>query len=89
VSAAVRVRVTGATLNERTFLGVLPQVAQRLGMVAWTVRPESVTLRVDPGEPLALLDAAVNRMARHLGGIAKRQGFDGYRIIAGQQRVAA
>ena len=90
MSAAITIRVSGVRLDERTFLGVLPKAAERLGMVAWTVRPGTVRLHVDPREPLVLLDATVSRMARHIGGTARREGFDGYRIIAGEkQRVAA
>jgi hypothetical protein len=89
MSAAITIRVSGVRLDERTFLGVLPPAAKRLGMVSWTVRPGTVRLHVDPREPLVLLDATVTRMARHVGGTARREGFDGYRIIAGQQRVAA
>ena len=88
MSAAITVLVSGVRLDERTFVGVLPQAAQRLGMVAWTVRPGSVRLHVNPSEPLAMLDATVNRMARHIGGTAYRDGFDGYRIVAGRRRAA-
>lgn len=86
---AIRIRVRGIELNERTFIGVLPPLAPRLGMVAWTIHPGVVTLQVDPSEPLILLEATVNRMARHLGGVAKRLGFDGYRIAVAEQRRAA
>ncbi len=88
--SAITIRVSGGGLDERTFLGVLPQAAKRLGMVSWTVRPGVVRLHVDPREPMVLLDATVSRMARHIGGTAMRDGFDGYRIIPGEkQRVAA
>lgn len=88
MSATITIRVSGIPLDERTFISVLPQAAKRLGMVAWTLRPGTVRLQVDPREPLVLLDATVNRMARHVGGTARRKGFDGYRIVAGQRRAA-
>ena len=88
MSAAITIRVSGVRMDERTFIDVLPLAAKRLGMVSWTVRPGAVKLQVPQCEPLALLDATINRMARHIGGIAYPNGFDGYRIVAGQRRAA-
>lgn len=86
---AVDVRVEGATLNEKSFRSVLPGAAKALDMTAWTIHPGGATLTVGRNVALHALDAVVWRMAREIGGVAERNGLDGYRIVAGQGRAAA
>lgn len=85
---AVDVRVEGATLNERSFRSVLPGAAKLLDMTAWTIHPAGATLTVGRDVALHALDAVVWRMAREIGGVAWRDGLDGYRIVAGQRKAA-
>ncbi len=87
---AIRIRVRGIELNERTFDRLLPRLAPGLGMVAWWLKPGWVTLQVDSDAPYLNLTAAINQMAHHVGGTARWDGrLWTYGIEVSEQRRAA
>lgn len=75
----IKVRARGVALDEKSPLNrVISQHAHLLGMVAWTISPYSVTLRVAETAAWIDLSAALNAMARALGGRIKCAATGGY-----------
>ncbi len=90
----IKIRVRGVALDEKSPLnGAISSRAHILGMTEWTILPYSVTLHAAESTAWIDLAAALNAMARALGGKLKCAATGGYHyeivVAEGERRAAA